>query len=280
MTINDGEAGSQGFKRYPTWNPEKGIVYCAVSTAKSGQVKIGACTMSLSERLYRLKNRHGLPNAVAVFSMQVSHPAKVEFYAQEAVKASRVVGRTKGDSIEWYQISASKAAAALVQAAIDCGEIVGTVDYYGRRHSDAKELLKSGMFSNTITTIPSKPANARSDYVRKAPAPKRVKDYPPGDGIRPSGFKIVLPPTHVIEPAGYLHLFNSIPSAISASAVTVNVPLHDVMGRIEPTFMSPAPSKSEPQQMAHGIQNDYLPLLISALVLGLCGLVGVAIWYN
>ena len=198
MTIRGedvGDAGSQGFKRYPTWNPEKGTVYCAVSTVKPGQVKIGACTMGLSERLQKLKNRHGLPDVIAVFSMQVSHPAKVEFNAQEALKACRVVGRTKGDSIEWYRISDSRAALALVQAAMKCGETIGTVDYCGHRHSEATKLLETGMFSGTVIANDSKLAAARSVSATKASPPKRGKDLPQGDSIHPPGLKTVLPST-------------------------------------------------------------------------------------
>ena len=79
----------------------KGLVYLAVSDSKKGQVKIGATTMLIDDRLKAYYSKYNY-HIKAVWSEKVDMPFKIEKKLQDYFKDYRVAGQTDGDSNEWY----------------------------------------------------------------------------------------------------------------------------------------------------------------------------------
>jgi hypothetical protein len=86
------------------WNESEnseGWIYLAVSDSKKGQVKIGATTMIIDDRLKTYYSKYNY-RIKAVWSEKVDMPFKLEKKLQDYFKDYRVAGQTDGDSNEWY----------------------------------------------------------------------------------------------------------------------------------------------------------------------------------
>lgn len=119
------------FVRKPTisilsagFNPSSGLVYCATSASKSGQLKIGVTTMKLKTRLRKIAPRYGIAEVRPLFTISVDYPAEIEHHAQVKLRGCRVTGKTKNDSVEWYRTTAIDFARAIVDTVEQRGNTV------------------------------------------------------------------------------------------------------------------------------------------------------------
>lgn len=110
--------------------PVFGLVYFARDASRPGQLKVGATTMKLRARLQKMQTRYGYENVRPLFCIKVFNPFEIEHHAQEKLRDCRVVGKAKGDSIEWYYTTAIAAARAVVDAVEERGKPVDGVTLF------------------------------------------------------------------------------------------------------------------------------------------------------
>jgi T5orf172 domain len=87
------------------YDPPKGFIYLAISNSKPGQIRIGATTTTLNQRLSSFKLKYGYTHFVAIYSKSVEFPARIERAVQEKLRKYRVSSITSGDSNEWYELN-------------------------------------------------------------------------------------------------------------------------------------------------------------------------------
>lgn len=106
------------------FNPSSGLVYCAKSASKSGQLKIGVTTIKLKTRLRKIAPRYGIEEVRPLFTISVDYPAEIEHHAQVKLRGCRVTGKTKNDSVEWYRTTAIEFVRAVVATVEERGNSV------------------------------------------------------------------------------------------------------------------------------------------------------------
>jgi len=84
-------------------NIKTGLIYTMTSTARVGETKLGATTLSIRERAKCYKSKYGYAVEVGNWKV-VSKPFKLEAAMAETLRQYRVIGNTSGDSIEWYSL--------------------------------------------------------------------------------------------------------------------------------------------------------------------------------
>ena len=84
-------------------NIKTGLIYTMTSTARVGETKLGATTLSIRERAKCFKSKYGYAVEVGNWKV-VSKPFKLEAAMAETLRQYRVIGNTSGDSIEWYSL--------------------------------------------------------------------------------------------------------------------------------------------------------------------------------
>jgi hypothetical protein len=88
------------------WNETEGTVgriYLGISSAKSGQVKLGATTTPLWKREASYQSNYGYAMNI-IWSEVVRMPLTIEKKVQDMISHHRVEGLTNGDSNEWYMM--------------------------------------------------------------------------------------------------------------------------------------------------------------------------------
>lgn len=99
------------------WVAEEGVVYCISSPSRNGQVKIGATTMDLCQRLRKLKNRYKYSTINIEFAYKTNQVSILEGNAQDYLREFLVSGKTKQDSVEWFYVTPKKANLAIKKVA-------------------------------------------------------------------------------------------------------------------------------------------------------------------
>lgn len=84
-------------------NIKTGLIYTMTSTARVGETKLGATTLSIRERAKCYKSKYGYAVEVGNWKV-ISKPFKLEAAMAETLRQYRVIGNTSGDSIEWYSL--------------------------------------------------------------------------------------------------------------------------------------------------------------------------------
>ena len=84
-------------------NIKTGLIYTMTSTARVGETKLGATTLSIRERAKCFKSKYGYAVEVGNWKV-VSKPFKLEAAMAETLRQYRVIGNTSGDSIEWNSL--------------------------------------------------------------------------------------------------------------------------------------------------------------------------------
>ena len=107
-----------------------GMVYCAMSASKPGQLKLGFTSGKLEARLQKIPKKHGIEKVRPLFSINTSFPAEIEAGSKRMLREHLVAGRTRGGSNEWYQASAIEFARAVVATVEKCGNVVSEVTLY------------------------------------------------------------------------------------------------------------------------------------------------------
>lgn len=85
-------------------NIKTGLIYTMTSTARVGETKLGATTLSIRERAKCYKSKYGYPVDAQNWKV-VSRPFKLEATMAKTLRQYRVIGNTSGDSIEWYALA-------------------------------------------------------------------------------------------------------------------------------------------------------------------------------
>ena len=133
------------------YNPETGLIYCARSASKTGQLKIGVTTMKLKARLQKMSTRYGIEEVRPLFTISVSSPAEIEKYAKAKLRDLLVTGCTKGDSVEWYYTSAIEFAQAVVETVEEHGNSVDEVTLFSDCPNASKVRVSLKRLANVST---------------------------------------------------------------------------------------------------------------------------------
>jgi len=133
------------------YNPQSGLVYCAQSESKPGQLKIGVTTMKLKDRLQKMSTRYGIEEVRPLFTISVSSPAEIEMYAKAKLRDLLVTGCTKGDSVEWYYVSAIEFARAVVDTVEEHGNSVAEVTLFSGCPNASKVKVSLKRLANVNT---------------------------------------------------------------------------------------------------------------------------------
>jgi len=106
---------------------QTGVVYCAMSASRPGQLKIGFTTLKLKVRFQKMSKRQNIVEPYPLFAISVSYPAMIEAHAKSNLREYLVSGCTQGQSVEWYETSAIRIARTFVSSIVAHGSSVDKV---------------------------------------------------------------------------------------------------------------------------------------------------------